>query len=246
MKPQTKIAIVMLILLVIPIISAAQDIGTIRRNDCITLPQVCENCTYNNISSVLAPVNRTLLLANVPMTKDDTYYNYSFCNTTELGGYIVNGFGDLDGTKTAWTYNFEVTGTGFEFTSSRSTYYIGLLAMLVFFFVITIFAIPKIPTGNNSDNYGMLMSINHLKHLKPVLMIVSWIILIGIIFTSSNIALAYLGSSMFGQLLFRMYQIMFSMTLPGIVVMFIFIFINIFRDREMKKMIERGVDIQTP
>lgn len=88
-----------------------QTLGTFKQRECINLIQTCENCTYNNISTVLYP-NSSVVLSNVVMTKDDTYYNYTFCNTSTLGSYIVNGFGDLDGEKTIWVYDFEVTPTG--------------------------------------------------------------------------------------------------------------------------------------
>ena len=85
------------------------------------------------------------------MDKDDTYYNFTYCNTTNLGQYIVSGIGDLDGVRTSWTYDFEVTGTGFEFTESRSSYYLGLLALLVFFLIGNIYLITRVPSGNDTD-----------------------------------------------------------------------------------------------
>lgn len=235
------LVLLLVITLVIPL-STAATIGTFKQGEVIEIYQICENCTYNNISVVLYP-NSTVAVSNVIMSKDDTYYNYTFSNTDILGKYIVNGFGDINGVKTSWVYDFEITGTGFEFTQSRSNYYIGLLALLVFFFIITIIAIPRIPDGNVTDDYGMLMDINNLKYLKPVLWITAWVILLGIVFTSSNVALAYLGSEMFGQLLFTIYRIMFLITLPGIIIWTIYILISIFRDKEVKKMIERGVEI---
>ena len=40
-----------------------------------------------------------------------------------------------------------------------------------------------------------------------------------------------------------MYRIMFALTLPGIFIWFIFIFVQLFRDKEMKRLISRGVEI---
>ena len=149
----------------------------------------------------------------------------------------------MDGIKTSWAYDFEVTGTGFEFSESRSSFYAILLGLLLFFFAVTLYGAFRLPGGNDKDDYGQLMSINNLKYLRPVLLAFSWMLLLGILFTSSNIALAYLGSEMFGKLLYTLYRIMFILTLPGVFVWFILIFVNIFRDREMKRLMERGIDI---
>jgi hypothetical protein len=237
------IVIIITLVLVIPTVYST-TLGTFKTNQNIELYQICENCTYNNISTILYP-NSTVAQANISMNKIDTYYSFSFNNASIQGKYIVNGFGDLDGVKTTWVYDFEITGTGFEFTESRSIFYIALLVLLVFLFVLVLTFIPKLPSGNDTDEWGMLMSINHLKYLRPVLYLVAWGLMLGVLFTSSNIALAYLGTSMFGNLLFALYTIMMWVSIPGIFIAFIFIFVSIFRDAEIKKMIERGVDIQS-
>lgn len=88
------------------------SLGTVQQNDCINLLQTCDDCSYNNITSVSYP-NRTTnaLSLEVEMTRDGTEYNYTFCNTSALRTYVVHGHGDTDGTDT-WNYMFEVTTTG--------------------------------------------------------------------------------------------------------------------------------------
>ena len=46
------------------------------------------------------------------MVRDGTEYTYNFCNTSQLGTYIVSGYGDVDGEKTVFVYDFEITQTG--------------------------------------------------------------------------------------------------------------------------------------
>ncbi len=91
--------------------AAIQTTGPFKQGDCVNVIQICSNCTYNNISRILFP-NSTIAISNVSMTKDNTYYNYTFCSTPALGNYIVNGEGDLNGVDTVWSYNFKVTTTG--------------------------------------------------------------------------------------------------------------------------------------
>jgi len=88
------------------------NLGTVQQNDCINLIQTCPDCSYNNITSIAYP-NRTTNALSIEkeMTKDGTEYNYTFCNTSALGTYLVNGKGDTDGSDT-WNYMFDVTTTG--------------------------------------------------------------------------------------------------------------------------------------
>lgn len=99
-------------LFLISIISSSNpDLGTFKQNTCVDLIQVCGDCNYNNISRVLFP-NSSVALGQVAMDKDDTYYNYTFCNTLTLGDYSVNGYGDPSGTKTSWNYIFHISPSG--------------------------------------------------------------------------------------------------------------------------------------
>ena len=105
----------------ISLVSGAQDyLGTFKQLDigeCEELSQTCGNCTYNNISIVMRTgENPETFILNAEMSVDDsgTYFNYSFCNLTEIGTYNVHGFGDIDGEKTSWVYEFYVTPSGFK------------------------------------------------------------------------------------------------------------------------------------
>jgi predicted membrane channel-forming protein YqfA (hemolysin III family) len=72
------------------------------------------------------------------MEKTGTYFNYTFCNTTQLGRYIVNGFGDIGGTVTVWSYDFLITSSGTELQTSDSIlsilFFFGILIIAVIFF----------------------------------------------------------------------------------------------------------------
>ena len=111
-----KILLILLLgLFLISFTSAIKTLGPFMRYDCIELIQTCGNCTYNNISMVVRTgENHFVYTVNDTMAKHDTYYNYSFCDTSELGQYIINGFGDPDGKKKPWNYNLFVTETGTE------------------------------------------------------------------------------------------------------------------------------------
>ena len=90
-------------------------LGGVQQGECIILKQTCATCTYNNISRIIVNPSSSIVLEDVAMTRDGTFYNYSFCNTTLLGEYQVDGFGDyIGGVLTTWNYEFDVTPSGFK------------------------------------------------------------------------------------------------------------------------------------
>jgi len=132
MRNSVKLIVVMMFLVSIV---GATTLGTYKEGDCINLIQICGNCTYNNISTVLYP-NSSIALDQTEMTRADTYYSNNFCNTNTSGTYIINGFGDIDGTKTSWNYDLLITPSGNALTTSSAITY-GL--MLIIMFGVTIF-----------------------------------------------------------------------------------------------------------
>lgn len=89
------------------------SLGTYKKDNCITITQLCSNCTYNNISNVFYP-NSSIAsgTSNIAMTRIGTFYNSTFCNTNLTGVYIVNGFGNPNGLTEVWDSNFIITKTG--------------------------------------------------------------------------------------------------------------------------------------
>lgn len=123
MKTNSKLAIgssrlilfFMLCIFLTPLISSqVETLGSFKVKSCIDLKQTCSNCTYNNITSIYLTGDTPLkLLTERAMTKSGTEYNYTFCDTSRIGNYIVNGKGDVDGVTTVWAYDFNVSPTGF-------------------------------------------------------------------------------------------------------------------------------------
>lgn len=160
-------------------------------------------------------------------TRNGGYSYLIVCNTTNIGGFISVGL--------------EVTQTGFEFTDARAITFTGFLFILVFLFIVNMGGIAMLPSRNNTDDKGNLISINNLKYLRSILCVVGYGLLLSITFLSSNVALAYLGTTLFGNILFVIFQVLLVLALPMFVIWLMYILSRIFRDREVKKMIERGV-----
>ena len=122
------LAFALAFLLILPMISAAeqQTLGTFKQNTCINLIQTCSNCTYVNISSVNYP-NGAVALGLTAMANSGIEYNYTYCKTSQIGEYNVYGYGDLDGVNSVWSYNFNITPSGYETTLG---FYLLILAIL--------------------------------------------------------------------------------------------------------------------
>lgn len=131
MKNKILLLIVFSILLISINFISAENIGTFKKGNNVVLPQVCATCTYNNITTILAP-DGTTLVSNVAMGKDGSYFNYTLDSsyTTQIGTYKVNGIGDLDGTNTGWTYDFDITPSGFINTNSFIFIFLAIIALV--------------------------------------------------------------------------------------------------------------------
>ncbi len=145
-----KILLLLIVgLFLISLVGATQQsLGTFKqgnKGDCIDLIQTCGNCTFNNVSSVLKTgEDSEVYTINLEMTKDNTFYNYSFCNITKLGSYNVHGFGNPDGVQDSWVFDFEVTPSGsIEIGSGAGLSFIGstiVMLIIAITFLITGFA----------------------------------------------------------------------------------------------------------
>jgi hypothetical protein len=233
----------------IPLPTALSDsYGTFRLKENVELVQTCSNetspCDVCNISSLRYP-DGTVAVVDVEMTKNTVVFNYTLSGSlvSLTGKYAVTGFCIAGETYSPWAYTFDITGTGIDLTEGKAILYIGFIAVLVFLFVVNIAGIPLLPSGNKSDG-EYIIGINHLKHLKWTLYFTAYLLLLAILFISSGVALNYLEASGIGSVLFVIYRILFLMLLPMVLLWFIGIFLNVFKDRETKRMIERGVPLE--
>jgi len=115
-------------------VNADGSLGTFKQSDCIELYQYCNNCTYVNLTRVQYP-NGTIITINSVMEKDDVDYNYTYCNTSDLGIYYYTVKGDKDGEVNTERMSFEITPTGKDFGEKDSISALGILfgALIVAF-----------------------------------------------------------------------------------------------------------------
>lgn len=117
-------------------IAEQESLGTFKQNTCIELVQTCSNCSYVSVTSIVSPDSTKSLSIIDNFTRTGTDYNYTFCNTTQLGKYIVNGFGDTDGIITVFAYDFNITTTGNNNNNTIPLFLVlGGFIILIFAFV---------------------------------------------------------------------------------------------------------------
>jgi hypothetical protein len=193
---------------------------------------------YNQTGNHIIKIDATHETNNVPNEWDVKilqgnfsslgYYPFVIqCNSSSLGGYKAS--------------QFIVTGTGYELTSARATTYAIIFFLLIFIFIIVMLAINKLPSGNDRDDNGQLMSINNLKYFRGVLLLFAYLLIVGMFYLSSNLSFSYLGEQLFAKMLFTIFQILSYMILPIIIIWVVWIFAQIIDDKRMRRLIEHGI-----
>jgi len=124
--PKYTIVYLSILVMMISFSSAVSTLAPIKVGQCINLPQVCDNCTYVNITKILSPTSASLL-TNAAMTKNGNQYNYTFCNNAINGEYLVTTCGNLNGEVKCDSYTYEVNPSG---TSGGLGMYIILIAVI--------------------------------------------------------------------------------------------------------------------
>ena len=192
----------------------------------------CNASTIDQPGGVVTTISQTL-----DVTGDTFNGTITGGNFSNLGVHCINiecdeGYGSICR---------EVTYGGDEITQQQVYIYLGGLIFLILLILGISIIIRKLPSKNSVDDQGMIVQINQLKHLRNVLWVVIWTLVLGMVFIISNLAIAYLNNSMLGEFFFTLYQIMFWVTIIAVPVYFIWIFYKIWQDKEMKRLMGRGV-----
>ncbi len=235
-------SILILGIFLISLISATEiSLGTFEKGKCINLIQICENCTYNNISTVLFP-NSSVAISSVMMTRDDTYYNYTFCNTSTTGEYIVNGFGDLNGVKAIWNYNFGVTPTGTILKTSDSLTYILLTIGSLILFLLSLWGGMVLPFKNKRNDEGKVEAVQKLKYFKLLCLATAYILFVWLLNLFLTLSTNFSILTQYTKFFEVIFSVVNSVSYPLFVVMFIIMLFLAWKDLALKKLLLRGIN----
>ena len=195
------------------------------------------NCTFYMANSY----GELLLQSNV------TYSNGYWHTFIDKGNFSTSGifpYGiacegeNLGGEATgAW----EVNAVGYGLTTAAAIFdFIGIV-ILMFIFFITFFGINMLPARNERDEEGKLLSISYLKYFRNVLWMFEWMLIITILFVSSNLTLAFLGTQIVGKVLFMLFHISLAVTPVIVIIWFVWIIVSMFHDKQLQNLLNRGM-----
>ena len=236
-----KIYLLMFAILFISLASATTW-GTYKQDKCVNLITICPltGCNATTIQAITYP-NSTIAVSDVSATHSGTVWNYTFCNTHDMGTYTVYGYSTNSTQNESFIGDFEINYRGEKISSSQAIVYFILLIVIIFVFIMTILGIERLPKSNEKDEEGKILSITYLKYLRPVGWFFLWMFFIAILFLSSNLAFAYLSGQLFAKILFNLYRICFGLTPLIVVVWIIWIYRQMFHDKQFQKMLNRGI-----
>lgn len=229
------------LIMVMGFASATGSLGVFRVDSCVNLLQVCSNCTYNNITSVTYPNSSTAFNDPIEMSKNGNQYNLTFCNTKNEGRYIVNGYGDLDGIKTVWSYTFDINPIGREYTTAQSITYIILIVLVIIILSACIIGIIKIKPKNVVSSDDRILEINWKKYLRWFLFGMSYICIMALSYFAWNISFAFLSFSALSGFFKMIFTMLTGLAVPIFIVSAVIIIITYINDKKWYDQLQRGL-----
>jgi len=162
---------ILIIMLLMVSLVGASSLGTFQQGECTQLHQICDNCTYVNVTLIAFP-NGSSDNTDYAMTKDGGDYNYTFCNTDALGRYVYTTCGDLNGNNICENIEFEITPNGSSLSTSSAIIY-GLTLLLMFGVTIFFLIFAKV-----TETPGIKLFFNIIGYITMFLAVGSGYILL--------------------------------------------------------------------
>lgn len=216
-----------------------QTLGKVVQNECAYLKQVCANCTYVNITRISAPNTQILLSTPIQMTKTDTTYNFTFCNTSQIGQYIVDWKADPNGIVDAKSYNFFVGLTNIEPSTSQGTIYmfLGLLSLVLF--GLSLFGAIRIKWSHPRNAKNEIVSVNDLRYIKLFLWFFTYLMAIFITFAFRHVS-KLADWDVAANWLNFIFWILIVFLIPVFIIVIITGIISFFDAKKLDNLISRG------
>ena len=241
-----KLFLLCFIFFLIPFATAEiQSLDTAKTGSCINLPQSYANSTFQLISHIQNP-DKTLVIINDYMSSvSNGFYNYSFCNTSQNGKYIVNGIGDVDGVNQTWQYDFSVNPIGKTLTSSQALLYILVFVVAVIFFLLSVSMGIYLPSYNNSDAMtGYVLAVSNMKYIKMFFICISYLMFMLMCYFGWMISYGYLDMDFLGTLFNFAFYLMVYLLVPFVIVGLYVVIANLVHDAKLSEMLGRGLKVR--
>lgn len=177
MKKSVLILSILVIFLLMSINISVGFLGYFPQNSNISLHQVCDNCTFVNLTSISFP-NGSIQSFNIEMIKTINDYTYFFFDTNLIGPYSYNTCGDQDGILVCENIPFIINPLGEELTTGRGIIYILLTVIIFLLFLFLLYVNLALPMKNETDNRGRVVRIVKKKYIKIGLIPITYTVFI--------------------------------------------------------------------
>lgn len=228
--------------------AALEDLGTFKYGEDINIIQLCANCTYNNITSITGP-NSQVLVEDIQMTKDGSYYNYTLSkdHTDTIGVYNVNGIGDPDGEAQVWAYKFIANAQGIEYTAAHGIIYLIMFLLFVAFFIFCLYFAFTLPwqTLRQTED-GQMYKINWKKYLKLLSYVGAWLSFVFISFYAWNLSHGILQFEPMANAFHFVFELTLRLSWLVIPIFLVIGTIKYVQDQKWQKMLNKGLTIDHP
>lgn len=228
MNKQLKILLLSFILIffVLAMINyASATLGTFKQNDCVNVKTILSNVTLVNLSTLSYP-NSSIAVSNIVMSQTGQTFTYEFCGANVTGTYIYDYFDNIGG---SYVNDFIITPNGENASIGSAVFYIGLLAILIFFLGLAIYIFME--NDNLLSKIGMFG--------------LSYLLLIAITFVGWQMASDFLTSSPFLISMLRILFFVFVIGLfPLVIGGFAWYVIMLFRIKEIEGLMKHGMNEQ--
>lgn len=180
---------------------------------------------YNETTSISSDGDYIFYLSSGNFSYTQTDYYRVSCNSSALGGY---------GESILY-----VTNTGNEPSSAESMLYlISLIGILIIFGICIYFAII-LPFGNNRGEDFKIISVNKLKYIKLILILLSYALFSWILNLLIGLSL-FLSLSMY----YGFFKMLFEIIIGSLTIFFIiwgiFFILTLVKDLKINKMLKKG------
>jgi len=229
-----KILILFVSVLLLSFVMA--NLGSFQQNGCVNIRTI-ENTSSVKLLSIEYPSpNSTLQVLNTPMTYlGGTLFNYTFCDTSQLGIYIYDYY---TAENDSYVNTFEITPSGQTSTTKDAIIYSTLIIIfLCLCFLLTYFIII-LPSENEKNDQGYFLRINLKKYIRIFLIAILYpaiIILFNLMTAASNTLFA---ASQFSGIFGFLFETMLSAAWIWTIVIIIWLCYTAWKDSVTKDLIK--------
>lgn len=238
-----SILLIILLIIILPSITSA-NLGTFKQGNCISI-RVLSNCSNINLVEVTS-FNQTFVINSAMTHIGGQTFNYTFCNTSQLGmySYSWNDF-CIDCSEGQCGNSFFVTVTGQESSTSKAISYVLIWIIGLFVFLGLLIVGIYLPAENNRDQMtGYILDVNNLKYVKIFALLFAYLVAMFMAYFSWMICFAYLDMAFLSSIFQFLFYAELVFVLPIFVVGVYILIANWIRDSKISEMLLRGFKLK--